>query len=91
MFNLEYEDYVILLEDQDYVCAICKQEEKSVRNKNLAVDHCHVTNAVRGLLCSNCNRAIGLLKDSVDIVKEVLNYLIKYKGVSNEIQSYSGA
>lgn len=38
--------------------------------------------AVRGLLCSNCNRAIGYLKDSVEIVEAAVSYLAKWKAQS---------
>ncbi len=46
---------------QNGKCAICL---KSPGEKGLSIDHCHKTKVVRGLLCSNCNTAIGLLKDS---------------------------
>lgn len=63
------------MKKQNNVCAICFKSELTVRNKNLAVDHCHKTGIIRGLLCSNCNRAIGLLKDNVVIIKSALKYL----------------
>jgi hypothetical protein len=39
------------------------------------MDHCHTTGAVRGLLCPNCNRALGLLKDSVERLNGLRLYL----------------
>lgn len=44
--------------------------------KRLAVDHDHDTGLVRGLLCFHCNQAIGLLKDSPDLVANVYSYLV---------------
>lgn len=41
----------------------------------LVVDHCHATGHVRGLLCHNCNRALGLLKDSEQALQRALKYL----------------
>jgi hypothetical protein len=41
----------------------------------LMVDHCHATGKVRGLLCHNCNRALGLLKDDKSTIRRALEYL----------------
>jgi hypothetical protein len=41
----------------------------------LVVDHCHTGGQVRGLLCHNCNRALGLLQDSVPALKAAVKYL----------------
>ena len=51
-------------------------------NKELTephVDHDHETNQLRALLCGSCNRAIGLLQDSVLVVESALAYLKKWK------------
>jgi hypothetical protein len=62
---------------QGGVCAICamQEHEKSFRYANLAVDHCHTTGKIRGLLCSACNRAIGLLQDDPARAMRLANYL----------------
>lgn len=60
------------------VCAICGKPCSS--GKALALDHDHETGQFRGLLCANCNRAIGQLQDSVEIVESALAYLKKWKG-----------
>lgn len=78
-FNISYEVYDQLMHEQNGVCAICGNEETSSNAKYLAVDHDHNTGKIRGLLCSKCNRAIGLLQDNPDIVNEALNYLKKHK------------
>jgi hypothetical protein len=64
---------------QGGVCAICKQceNEKSFRYANLAVDHCHATGKVRGLLCNSCNRAIGFLQDDPERARRLAEYLEK--------------
>jgi hypothetical protein len=64
---------------QNGLCGICKQEgfvmdPKKHRTK-LVVDHCHRTNAVRGLLCHNCNRALGLFKDSKESLMNAISYI----------------
>lgn len=72
-YGITREQYDDLLGSQNGVCAICKNSETS--GKRLAVDHCHVTLAVRGLLCSRCNTAIGLFKDNKEAMKKAIAYL----------------
>lgn len=43
--------------------------------KTPSIDYCHKTNKIRGLLCSNCNTALGLVKDSKDILGKMIKYL----------------
>lgn len=70
-YGLSIEEYNSLLKLQNNCCAICNKKEQK---KMLAVDHCHSTGKVRGLLCSKCNTAIGLVKEN----KETLNKMIAY-------------
>jgi len=67
--------YLELLEQQNGVCKICKNPERSNRYRRLCVDHCHTTNKIRGLLCSNCNRALGLFKDNYEVLQAAVEYL----------------
>lgn len=82
-FGMSIEEFDIILEKQNNVCAICNNPETMIKNTFLSVDHCHETKINRGLLCSNCNRGIGLLKDNVEILKNAINYLITYKKQTN--------
>jgi hypothetical protein len=67
-----------MLKSQNYVCAICKNPEtvKSVKGKlkELAVDHCHNTGKIRGLLCYACNIGIGLFKNNPEILYQASLY-----------------
>ena len=57
-------------------CAICKKP-RSAFKKNLSVDHNHITNRIRGLLCYRCNKfRVG--RQTIETTKEVLEYLLKY-------------
>jgi hypothetical protein len=59
-------------------CAICRKPEAAlIKGKQvaLAVDHCHDTGTVRGLLCMSCNRAIGLLRHDAGLLKAAIEYL----------------
>jgi len=65
-----------MLLEQNYSCKICGMSQSEMK-KALCVDHCHETGKVRGLLCDNCNKAIGLLKDSVRLLNNAITYLSK--------------
>ncbi len=68
-----------MLEDQGGVCQICKSTKPSYAHLNVFdVDHDHKTGKVRGLLCNNCNKALGLLQDRVDLCFAAAEYLLKY-------------
>jgi hypothetical protein len=74
----QIETYEILLQKQNNVCAICKEENTATRqgrSKKMAIDHCHKTLKVRGLLCSQCNSALGLFDDSIEILESAIKYL----------------
>jgi Recombination endonuclease VII len=63
-YGLSVEEYDVLLEVQNGVCAICKRPERRINNKSkklqaLSVDHDHNTGRIRGLLCNNCNWGLG--------------------------------
>lgn len=77
-YNMTIDEYGKKVEEQNNLCAICNEPENQKKNKHLCVDHSHITNENRGLLCSNCNRAIGLLKDDIEILKKAIIYLTKY-------------
>ena len=63
-YGIELKDYENLLIKQDYCCKICKTKSPGRTGvKRFAVDHCHKTNKVRGLLCMACNTSIGLLNE----------------------------
>jgi Autographiviridae endonuclease VII len=74
-YNLTKEEYNRMLWLQNGACAICRGIEKRKNTFNLAIDHDHKTGKVRGLLCSNCNRALGLFKDDPNLLKIAIEYL----------------
>lgn len=75
-FNITMNDYSKMLELQNGSCAICKIDASALK-KRLAVDHCHVTGAIRGLLCTRCNTGIGNFKDNINILNNAVKYLTK--------------
>lgn len=77
-YGITLEEYAELVEKHAGACAICGGEgfELVKGQKNLLViDHCHSTGKVRGLLCHNCNRGLGLFQDSVDNLRRAADYV----------------
>lgn len=70
-------DYERLMKAQNGLCAICKRPEMGVRARVLALDHDHSAGpgALRGLLCSNCNRGLGYFGDDPDRMRAAIAYL----------------
>jgi hypothetical protein len=50
-------------------CNVC-----GTREGKLCVDHNHATGEVRGCLCTNCNTALGYMKDDPKLIQQLLNY-----------------
>lgn len=73
-YELTIEKYNEMLLGQNNCCKICLTP-KFNNGKRLAVDHCHKTGKIRGLLCESCNRAIGLLKDDVVVLENAIKYI----------------
>lgn len=80
-YNLSEEELVLLVNKQECKCVICEKElNKNVssskdKSADLCVDHCHITNKVRGLLCRDCNFALGLFKDNINNLTNAIKYL----------------
>jgi len=76
-YGIDIQDYNKMLKEQGGVCKICKSKTPKRKNaKYFAVDHCHTTGKVRGLLCYNCNSALGKLNDNAELLKKALDYLL---------------
>ncbi len=85
IYNITIEDFNYLLELQNYSCAICSKSETEL-NKRLNIDHDHKTGKVRGLLCSNCNTALGLLYDNPELISKSLAYINKEHNINEKLQ-----
>lgn len=68
---------------QGGLCAICRGPEtrltKTGRPTRLAVDHHHVTNTPRGLLCNNCNSGIGYFRENPKLLMYASIYLFQWR------------
>lgn len=79
-YGITVKDFQALILQQNNKCAICKnkldiQDNGVQRSKNVAVDHCHTSGKVRGILCKNCNVGLGFFKDSVENLNAAILYL----------------
>jgi hypothetical protein len=72
-YGITTDHYAALLARQGGTCAICKRPPSARR---LAVDHCHTTGKVRGLLCSPCNVSLGQFGDDPRRLVEAAKYLL---------------
>lgn len=70
-YGITTEDYNRILEEQNGKCAVCGKPPKTTR---LAVDHCHKTGKIRGLLCSYCNRRV-IGRHTLEILEAAVRYL----------------
>lgn len=74
LFGITLREYDAMLASQNDRCRLCNRH-KSEFPKNLQVDHNHKTGKIRGLLCGQCNRGIGLLGDSREILLKAADYV----------------
>jgi len=85
LYGITVDDYHRMLSEQGGGCAMCKATDpntgsrayKKIKRTAFDVDHCHTTGKVRGLLCSRCNRLVGLANDSADVARRLIEYLEK--------------
>jgi len=85
-YGLTVDQYIDMFEKQNGKCYICKKDEPSHTKKRLSVDHDHsccgkgkgCKKCVRMLLCSQCNMALGAVKDDVSVLKNMVRYLEQY-------------
>lgn len=79
-FNMSLEDYEQMLKAQHGLCKTCGTDKPGgSKGIYFHVDHCHTTGKVRGLLCSACNSALGLVKDNTNVLKNLIEYLNEHK------------
>lgn len=77
-YGLTINEWNLLFEKQKGLCAICNLPETVLlkgKVKRLAIDHCHKTGKVRGLLCAKCNKSIGLLNEDLRLLESAAQYL----------------
>lgn len=70
-FGVTEEQFQAMAQAQNGLCAICKLAPED----SLCIDHDHITNKIRALLCRKCNSSVGHFKEDVELLMRVKNYL----------------
>ena len=82
-YGISYTQYRNMCMIENYACAICEKPERFMDKEDwkkkgylgsLVVDHCHDTQRVRGVLCNECNKALGVFKNKA-LIKKADEYL----------------
>ena len=76
LYGIDETQYMAIAKAQNYKCASCGDDARGYEH-TLCLDHDHVTNEIRGLLCSGCNTALGWLEDSPERITKLARYIRK--------------
>jgi hypothetical protein len=80
-YGITLNDFETILAQQGGRCAICKQTDIKTKGRTrFDVDHDHKTKKVRGILCTNCNRVLGLVHEDVVVLGNLIAYLLVHWG-----------
>lgn len=75
-YGINYDEYLKMIEFQENKCKLCGNIFSDDRlGTKPAVDHCHKTNKIRGILCGRCNLAIGNFDESLELMEKAIKYL----------------
>ena len=75
LYNIDLKDFNSMLLQQNNRCAICNESLDLTNPKKVCIDHDHSTGKVRGILCRNCNLAIGFFRDNPEYTNNATLYL----------------
>lgn len=75
-YNMMPAEYDALAARHAGRCGICGTTEPGYGRRHMAVDHCHATGAIRGILCNACNIALGTFGDSIEKLRGAIAYLL---------------
>lgn len=78
-YGITEAEFRSMKEEQMHRCYLCGGAgflmNPTRHHETLVVDHCHASGVVRRLLCHNCNRALGLLKDDPELMRRCADYI----------------
>ena len=73
-YGITIEEYNSLHAMQNGKCGICHSNLVSPH-----IDHCHTTNKIRGLLCAECNKGLGMFRDNIDHLQAAIEYIKQHQ------------
>lgn len=79
VYGITPEDYELMLEGQNHVCAICACDFTKTKRRP-HIDHDHATGKVRAILCHHCNLGLGNFRDTIPFLESAIEYLKKFAG-----------
>jgi len=83
-YGITMDQYFHFLAEQDGKCKLCHEPFGESRGRIPVIDHDHEGRKFRGILHSNCNKAIGMLQDNPDICIKAAEYLKANQGEKKE-------
>lgn len=92
-YNITRDEFDEMLLKQDYKCALCSKEfgDGFAIDNELAVDHCHKTKIIRGLIHQSCNKLIGHAFDDAGLLLLAADYLERHNAIPGpDIYEYEG-
>lgn len=75
-YGITLAEYNQMLANQKECCPICERHVSALKRR-LHVDHDHKTGVVRGLICEDCNVALGRFRDEKRSLLNAIRYLEK--------------
>lgn len=74
-YGLTPEDVESMYLQQKNLCKLCQTPLDRSRSRATAIDHCHETGKVRGILCTSCNTSLGVFRESIPLLERVIDYI----------------
>lgn len=82
-YGLSQDNVECMVSYQGHRCYLCEGEgfilNPERHSQKLVVDHCHETGTIRKMLCHNCNRALGLMKDNPELLRKAADYIEQHR------------
>lgn len=83
-YKISKSDYLQIIQEAGDICPICERGF----TKTPSMDHCHTTNKIRGLICNDCNSALGLFRDNKIALLNAIRYLEEFESFPDKYEKY---